>query len=63
VSRRFVSEHAGQFPIQRLCEVVRVPRSSFYEWSGRPLSDHDLDDVDLAREIYEIHVASRRTYG
>jgi len=63
VSRRFVSEHRDQFPIKRLCELVDVPRSSFYEWDGRPLSGHYLDDVDLATEIFEIHVASRRTYG
>jgi putative transposase len=63
VSRRFVSEHAGAYPVKRLCELVEVPRSSFYEWASRPLSEHYLDDVELAREIYEIHVASRRTYG
>ena len=63
MSRRFVSEHAGQFPTKRLCELVEVPRSSFYEWSTRPWSDHYVGDVDLAAEIYEIHVASRRTYG
>lgn len=63
MSRRFVSEHAGQFPVQRLCELVGVPRSSYYEWSSRPLSQHYLDDVDLAAEIFEIHQDSRRTYG
>jgi putative transposase len=63
VSRRFVSEHQGEFPITRLCALVEVPRSSFYEWSSRPLSGHYLTDVDLAAEIFEIHQASRRTYG
>ena len=63
MSRRFVSKHRGQFPTTRLCELVGVARSSFYEWDSRPLSDHYLDDVDLAAEIHEIHVASRRTYG
>lgn len=63
MSRRFVSEHRGEYPITRLCELVGVPRSSFYEWSTRPLSDHYLADVDLAVEIFEIHEASRRTYG
>ena len=63
MSRRFVSEHRGEFPITRLCELVGVPRSSFYEWDSRPLSAHYLDDVDLAAEIYEIHVASHRIYG
>ena len=63
MSRRFVSEHAGQFPIQRLCELVDVPRSSFYEWSTRPLSEHYLDDAWLANAIYDVHRASRCTYG
>jgi putative transposase len=63
VSRRFVSEHAGSYPVKRLCQLVEVPRSSFYEWASRPPSQHYVDDVDLSREIYEIHVASRRTYG
>jgi hypothetical protein len=63
VSRRFVSEHAGVYPVQRLCELVDVKRSSYYEWVSRPLSDHYLADVELANEIYDIHVASRRTYG
>jgi putative transposase len=63
VSRRFVSEHAGAFPVTRLCELVDVARSSYYEWVSRPLSDHYLDDAELANEIYDIHVASRCTYG
>jgi putative transposase len=63
VSRRFVSEYAGEYPVKRLCELVEVPWSSFYEGARRTLSKHYLDDVELANEIYEIHVASRRTYG
>ncbi|MGQ0823776.1 MAG: IS3 family transposase [Actinomycetota bacterium] len=63
MSRTFVSEHAGEYPVTRLCALVEVPRSSFYEWNSRPLSDHYLGDVELANEIHDIHVASRRTYG
>jgi putative transposase len=63
VSRSFVSEHAGEFPITRLCALVEVSRSSFYEWRTRPLSAHYFADAELANEIYEIHVASRGTYG
>lgn len=63
MSRRFVSDHAGEYPVQRLCELVEVPRSSFYEWSTRTLSEHYLGDAWLANQIYDVHVASRRTYG
>jgi putative transposase len=64
VSRyRFVSAHRHEHPVKRLCELVEVPRSSFYEWASRPLSDHYLDDAWLANDVYDIHQASRRTYG
>lgn len=63
MSRRFVSEHRHTYPVKRLCELVEVPRSSFYEWSSRPLSEHYLADAWLARDIHDVHVASRRTYG
>lgn len=63
IACRFVSEHAHELPVNRLCELVEVPRSSFYEWRTRPLSDHYVADAWLANEAYDIHVASRRTYG
>ncbi len=63
MSRRFVSEHAGQYPTKRLCELAGVARSSYYDWSTRPLSEHYLADAALAAEIFEIHEASKRTYG
>ncbi len=53
MSRRFVSEHRGEFPTKRLCDLVGVKRSTFYEWSTRPLSDHDVDDAWLANAIYD----------
>ena len=62
-SCRFVSTHAGEHRDTRLCELVELPRSSYYEWATRPLSDHYLDDAWLANDIYDIHVASRQTYG
>jgi putative transposase len=60
---RFVDDHRTDYPVKRLCELVEIPRSSFYEWASRPLSDHYVDDAWLANDIYDIHVATRRTYG
>jgi putative transposase len=62
VSQRFVSDHAGEYPVTRLCALVEVPRSSFYASRNR-LSARDLDDAWLANAIVDIHEASRRTYG
>lgn len=60
---RFVHDHQDAYPVKRLGELVACSRSGFYGWRDRPLSDHYLADVDLAAEIFEIHVASQRTYG
>lgn len=63
MSRRFVSDHADRYPVTRLCVLVGVPRSTYYEWRGRSASRRDLDDVVLGDEIVDIHQASRGTYG
>ncbi len=60
---RFVQDHQAEYPVKRLCELVECSRSGFYAWRDRPLSDHYLADVELANEIYDIHLASQRTYG
>lgn len=63
MSRRFVSDHADQYPVTRLCVLVGVARSTFYEWRNRGASQRDVDDAVLGDEIVEIHQASQGTYG
>ncbi len=60
---RFVSENERAYPVKRLCELVECSRSGFYAWRDRPLSARYVADTELANEIYDIHVASQRTYG
>jgi transposase InsO family protein len=61
---RLVRELAGDgIDVAVACRVLGVPRSSFYDWLGRPASSRDRADADLIEEIREIHTASRQTYG
>jgi putative transposase len=60
---RFVSANEGAYRVKRLCELVECSRSGYYAWRRRPLSDHYETDAVLANEIYDIHLASQRTYG
>lgn len=60
---RFVHDHRSEYPVKRLCQLVEVSRSGYYDWAERPLSDHDLDDAYLASVIHEIFERSRGTYG
>jgi putative transposase len=63
IGLRFVQDHQAEFPINKMCALVGVPRSSFYEWSTRKPSARDESDVVLLAAITEIYEASRRTYG
>ncbi len=60
---QFVQDHQAAYPISRLCTHIGVSRSGFYAWRDRPLADRFVDDAWLANRIFDIHMASRRTYG
>jgi putative transposase len=45
------------------CRVLKVSRSGYYEWAGRPLSPRAVADAALTVTIAEIHQMSRRSYG
>ena len=60
---RFVQDHRIEFSVERMCTLVEVPRSSFYEWSTRLPSAREQADAELLEIIIEIHEGSRRTYG
>jgi transposase InsO family protein len=60
---RFVSDHAGEFGIKRMCSTLKVSRSGYYDWKHRAASKHATRDDELAGLITEIHQRSRTTYG
>ena len=66
-SRRwdFISTHAEEFGVQRLCRVLQVSRSGYYRWQAgtQARTERQAADEDLMAEIREIHAESRETYG
>ena len=59
----FVRSHRKQFRVARMCEVLEVSRSSYYEWlQGRP-SMRAKHDVQLLEQIRRVHYANREAYG
>ena len=60
---RFVSDHATEYGVKRMCSTLKVSRSGYYDWKRRPLSAHTIRDAELETPICEIHQRSRTTYG
>jgi putative transposase len=46
-----------------MCRVVQVPRSGFYAWLHKPLSDRALEDQRLLTLIRDSYAASGGVYG
>lgn len=49
---RFVQDNQTDLPVKRMCELVELPRSSFYSWLIRKPS---------AREVADVARSSRRS--
>ena len=59
----FIQAHSKQYKITRLCEVLEVSSSGYYDWRGRPESAHAKQNRQLVTKIRVFHKASRETYG
>lgn len=59
----FIQNHAEQFPVDLLCQVLQVSRSGYYVWRQRPPSDQAQRREQLVCRIHEVHEASRQRYG
>jgi len=59
----FVAAEKADFPIATMCRVLRVSRSGFYAWRGRPVSGRTQEDARLRRLVREAHERGRRYYG
>jgi len=61
---RFIWDHAGQFRVERMCQVLAVSRSGYYAWRKRPPSRRRQANERLLVEIKAIHKKTHHdTYG
>ena len=59
----FIRDHRNEFPIEVACDVLRVSRSGFYAWDGRPPSPASGRGGEVIEQIHQVHRESRQTYG
>lgn len=61
----FISVHAGEFGVQRLCRVLRLSRSGYYRWlaGADARAARQAADDALVAEIHGMHTESGEAYG
>ena len=60
---RFINEHRHEHSVQRMCRILEVSPSGFYEWLVRPLSARAIEDQRLLALIRASYSASGGIYG
>lgn len=59
----FIDQERASYPVNLLCRLLKVSRSGFYAWRGRPPAARQVADEVLTEQIRGFHAASRGTYG
>ena len=59
----FVRAHHQQFRVKRMCQVLQISRSGYYDWQSRAESERTRRDQVLLKEIRKIHQDSKQAYG
>ncbi|MBE0674897.1 MAG: IS3 family transposase [Bacteroidales bacterium] len=60
---QFIRSNDSIFPIEKMCIVLKVSRSSYYSWLIRKPGKRDIENGDLSNRIKRIYEFSKKTYG
>lgn len=59
----FIKRNQETFSVTRMCDMMEVSQSAYYDWLKRPESARSLEDRRLGEKVKKIHEQSRKTYG
>lgn len=59
----FIQTQTKYYPITRLCGVLEVSTSGYYDWVDRPMSQRDKDNKRLSLKLHHFHQESKQIYG
>ena len=60
---RFIKSFKDEFPVVKMCRVLKVSRGGYYAWLNRPISKRELENQQLLERIKAIYSRNRGTYG
>lgn len=53
----------GLFPVQTLCEIADIARSSYYKWLKHTASTREMENRQLAQDMLALHEEVHGIYG
>lgn len=59
----FMQEQREEFELKRMCQVLQVSRSGYYDWARRKESNRSQRDRTLLKGIRKVHEESKEAYG
>lgn len=59
----FIREHASGYPVNMLCRLLGVQRSTYYDWKDRPGKVIPPEELALRRRMKVLFVTSRESLG
>lgn len=58
-----MKDHRHKFGVERMCEVFKVSRNSYYDWLNRKPSKRTLETQKLKEHIHTLYRGSKGRYG
>src|SRR5690625_342275 len=59
----FINDQKDNHPIRTMCDVLDVPRSTYYQSLNKTISNRERENNKLTKRIIEIHNDSDKRYG
>lgn len=59
----FIYEYQSNFPIRKLCEVLKVSKSSYYAYQNGESYSLSLQNRDLQKAVKRVFIFHKRRYG
>ena len=60
---KFIKDHSKEYPIEKMCKVFKISKTSYYRSRNYIPSDRDGENRMLLSEIHRICERSKSTYG
>jgi len=58
-----IEQHKDQYSVQTLCDVLEIPRSTYYQSLHVVESNRERENKELTKRIIDIHTESKQRYG